>query len=544
MRHVQSTFVIYLTILMTNRGSWLTALLQERLVLLQKETGLLAGCLRGIEKEGLRVDQHGWLSTRTHPKALGSALTHPNITTDYSEALLELITGTHNSAHGVLDELDWVHRLAVDGLDDELLWNHSMPGYLPAEADVPIAWFGSSNSGMLKHVYRRGLAVRYGKLMQCIAGLHYNFSLPDALWTHTGLFKPQTQGAQSDGYVGLIRNFVRHSWLLMYLFGASPAVSSNFLRDQNADHLKTLDTTTRYLPWATSLRMSDLGYQNKAQSALKLCYNDLHTFLDRLYSAVTTPWPAYEAMGTHQADQWIQLNCNLLQIENEFYSTIRPKRTTARGERPITALAERGVQYIEVRCLDIDPFEPTGISAHTVRFMDAFLLFCALEYSPLFGEDGYCTESAQNFNQVVIQGRKPDLTLYRGGVPVGIDQWAREVLEGVGACADLLASQLDDSSYRHAVMTQQQKVADVGLTPSARVLSMLTEGKQSFHELALKQSRAHMAHFQAKGLSDSQRAQAGRLRDESLAAQADLEQNDDISFEQYVGNFHRALQKP
>jgi glutamate--cysteine ligase len=544
MRHVQSMFVIYLTILMTNRGSWLASLLQERLALLQKETGLLAGCLRGIEKEGLRVDQHGWLSTRAHPTALGSALTHPHITTDYSEALLELITGTHNSAHGVLDELDWVHRLAVDGLGDELLWNHSMPAYLPAEADVPIAWFGSSNSGMLKHVYRRGLAVRYGKLMQCIAGLHYNFSLPDALWTHTGLFKSQTQGAQSDGYVGLIRNFVRHSWLLMYLFGASPAVSSNFLRDQNADHLKTLDPTTRYLPWATSLRMSDLGYQNKAQSTLKLCYNDLHTFLDRLYSAVTTPWPAYETMGTHQAGQWIQLNCNLLQIENEFYSTIRPKRTTARGERPITALAERGVQYIEVRCLDIDPFEPTGISAHTVRFMDAFLLFCALEYSPLFGEDGYCTESAQNFNQVVIQGRKPDLTLYRGGVPVGIDQWASEVLEGVGACADLLASQLNDSSYREAVVTQQQKVADVGLTPSARVLSMLTEGNQSFHEFALKQSSAHMAHFQAKGLSDSQRAQAARLRDESLAAQAELEQSDDISFEQYVDNFHRALQKP
>lgn len=533
-----------LAILMTNRGLWLTSLLQERLTLLQQESGLLSGCLRGIEKEGLRVDGQGWLSTLAHPQSLGSALTHPNITTDYSEALLELITGTHDRADGVINELDWVHRVTIDGLDGELLWNHSMPAFLPDEADIPIAWYGQSNSGMLKHVYRRGLAVRYGKLMQCIAGVHYNFSLPDALWQHAGLFPNQTPSTQSEGYVALIRNFVRHSWLLMYLFGASPAVSSNFLRDDSGSHLDTLDDSTRYLPWATSLRMSDLGYQNKAQSTLKLCYNDLPTFLQRLYSAVTTPWPAYQAMGTHQNEQWIQLNCNLLQIENEFYSTIRPKRTTGRGERPITALAARGVQYVEVRCLDIDPFEPTGISAQTVRFMDAFLLFCALEHSPMFGEDGFCSESAQNFSHAVTQGRKPDLTLYRGGIPVGLQEWASEVLDGVAACADLLADHLNDSSYREAVVIQQQKVADVSLTPSAQVLQILADDRQSFHDFALRQSLEHVAYFQQQGLSDHERTRASQLRDESLQAQQALESSDRISFEQYVDHFHQALKQP
>lgn len=543
-RNVQSRSVAGLAILMTNRGLWLASLLQQRLALLQQESGLLSGCLRGIEKEGLRVDARGWLSTFAHPQALGSALTHPNITTDYSEALLELITGTHHTAAGVMDELDWVHRVTADGLDGELLWNHSMPALLPEEADIPIAWYGSSNSGMLKHVYRRGLAVRYGKLMQCIAGLHYNFSLPDALWRHAGLFPDQSPSTQSEGYVALIRNFVRHSWLLMYLFGASPAVSSNFLRDDTAGHLHTLDATTRYLPHATSLRMSDLGYQNKAQSTLKLCYNDLPTFLERLYSAVTTPWPAYQAMSTHRDGQWIQLNCNLLQIENEFYSTIRPKRTTGRGERPITALAERGVQYVEVRCLDIDPFEPTGISPHTVRFMDAFLLFCALEHSPLFGEDGYCSESAQNFSSVVVQGRKPDLTLYRGGVPLGLEQWAHEVLDGVAQCAQLLAGQLNDSSYRDAVVIQQQKVADVNLTPSARVLQILTDSGQSFHDFALKLSQEHVTHFRQAGLSENERIDAATLRDQSLEAQKVLEASDAVSFQEYVDNFHRALKNP
>jgi len=528
---------------MTNWGWWLASRLHERLRLLSQESGMLTHCQRGIEKEGLRVDPQGWLSTRAHPLALGSALTHPHITTDYSEALLELITGVHNSAQGVLDELNWVHRLAMTGLDDELLWNHSMPCLLPAEPDIPIAWYGNSNTGMLKHVYRRGLAVRYGKLMQCIAGLHYNVSLPDALWHHTGLFPDQGSDAQSEGYVGLIRNFVRHSWLLMYLFGASPAVSTNFLRGDLDHGLQTLNPTTAYLPWATSLRMSDLGYQSKAQATLKLCYNDLPTFLDRLYTAVTTPWPDYEAIGTQRDGQWQQLNCNLLQIENEYYSTIRPKRTTGRGERPITALAERGVQYIEVRCLDIDPFEPAGISSQTIKFMDAFLLFCALDHSPSFGDDGYCVESAQNFNTVVARGRQPGLALYRGGVPVGLDEWATSVLAKVADCADLMATQLGDASYRDAVNVQQKKVDDPSSTPSAQVLAALDQGR-SFHEFGLKTSQAHTEHFRQASLTTQEQAKAEQMRDKSLSEQAAIEASDTISFAQYVADFDAALKAP
>jgi glutamate--cysteine ligase len=528
---------------MTNWGWRLASELHERLRLLSQEAGILADCQRGIEKEGLRVDTQGWLSTHAHPAALGSALTHPHITTDYSEALLELITGTHDSAAGVLGELDWVHRLAIDGLGDELLWNHSMPSLLPAEPDIPIGWYGNSNTGMLKHVYRRGLAVRYGKLMQCIAGLHYNFSLPDAIWRHPGLFPHQGKDPQSEGYVALIRNFVRNSWLLMYLFGASPAVSTNFLRE-NRDHgLQSLNPTTAYLPWATSLRMSDLGYQSKAQATLKLCYNDLPTFLDRLYTAVTTPWPDYEAIGTQRDGQWLQINCNLLQIENEYYSTIRPKRTTGRGERPITALAERGVQYIEVRCLDIDPFEPTGISAQTVRFMDAFLLFCALEHSPSFGDDGYCAESAQNFNTVVSRGREPGLHLYRGGIPMSLHEWASQTLSKVADCAELMDHALGGSDYQEAVKSQQAKVDDTNLTPSAQVLAALGENR-SFHDFALATSKAHTDHFRHQGLSSAEREQASQMRQASVAEQQAIEASDTISFAQYVENFHAALQAP
>lgn len=521
----------------------MTTLLQQRLDKLEAQNNLLAGCRRGIEKEGLRVDPQGWLAKTPHPSTLGSALTHPHITTDYSEALLELITDTHGNVNDLIAELDAVHRLTASGLADELIWNQSMPALLPSEAEIPIAWYGTSNTGMLKHVYRRGLAVRYGKRMQCIAGLHYNFSLPESLWHMPGLFDADGV-SPSEGYVALIRNFMRHSWLLMYLFGASPALSSNFLADHPSHQLESLGGDTLYLPWATSLRMSDLGYQNKAQSTLKLCYNDLPTFLSRLYDAVTTPWPAYEAIGTHQDGQWTQLNCNLLQIENEFYSTIRPKRTTARGERPITALSERGVQYIEVRCLDIDPFEPIGISSETVRFMDAFLLYCALEHSPPFGEDGFCVESSQNFSKVVVQGRQPDLALMQNGVPVGLQEWADQVLNKIGHCAQLLADQLSDTDYNTAVDAQRNKIHDVSQTPSARLLSALETGQQSFHELSLDMAQKHTDHLKAAGLSDKERLDGERMRDESMDAQRALEADRSLTFDEYVAEFHRALKEP
>nr|AMP56449.1 glutamate-cysteine ligase [uncultured bacterium] len=247
-----------------------------RLDRIRQDVQLLTAIKRGIEKEGLRVDAQGKLALTPHPQALGSTLTHSRITTDYSEALLELITGVHPSVESLLQELEETHRFVSRQLDNELVWNQSMPARLPAEEDIPIGWYGSSNTGMLKHVYRRGLAHRYGKAMQCIAGVHYNLSMPDRLWDVLGIEGISLEEQRNKGYLALIRNFTRYSWLLMYLFGASPALSRAFLGD--APHsLQQFDADTLYLPWATSLRMSDLGYQNKAQSDLQLCYNDLET---------------------------------------------------------------------------------------------------------------------------------------------------------------------------------------------------------------------------------------------------------------------------
>ncbi|KAJ8134286.1 hypothetical protein OY671_012501, partial [Metschnikowia pulcherrima] len=140
-----------------------------------------------------------------------------------------------------------------------------MPATSPGEADIPIAWYGTSNTGMLKHVYRRGSAERYGKTMQCIAGVHYNFSSPEASWSVLDTQPGTDQDRRSRGYIGSIRNFTRYSWSSMYSFGAAPALSCDFSRDGEHGSQHSGQHTS-YSPHATSSRMSDSGYQNKAQS--------------------------------------------------------------------------------------------------------------------------------------------------------------------------------------------------------------------------------------------------------------------------------------
>ncbi|MBT7963770.1 MAG: glutamate--cysteine ligase, partial [Porticoccaceae bacterium] len=315
----------------------------------------LTGIMRGIEKESLRVESSGRLAQTPHPKTLGSALTHPLITTDFSEALLEFITAPSSSMDSVLKQLEEIHRVTYQELGDELLWVSSMPCQLGDDDSIPIAYYGSSNIGTMKRIYREGLGNRYGRLMQTIAGIHYNFSVPDSLWEDLKEAAGNQQSLQdfkSDGYFSLIRNFRRYSWLLLYLLGAAPAVCRSFVRHQKHRLMPFgSDSHSLHQPFATSLRMGDLGYQSDSQSSLTVSYNDLSQYTKTLQEALKKPYPDYEAIGLKSSkDSHKQLNTHLLQIENEFYSSIRPKRTTATGETPLHALAERGVEYVEVRC--------------------------------------------------------------------------------------------------------------------------------------------------------------------------------------------------
>ncbi len=517
----------------------------ERRARLAARPDLLRGVLRGIEKEGLRVDAQGRLAATPHPRALGSALTNPHVTTDYSEALLELITGTHGDAAALLDELLDTHAFVALRNPHEIIWNQSMPAELPPESEIPVAWYGTSNTGMLKHVYREGLAWRYGKVMQCIAGVHYNFSLPEDTWTIIGYEGDTPMEQRDSGYMALIRNFMREAWLLMYLFGASPAVSRSFLQQSTAVYpLETLGSDTCFLPWATSLRMSDLGYKSPIQSDLALCYNDLETFSNRIHAAVTTPWPDYEAMGTHRQGRRIQLSTNILQIENEYYSSIRPKQVTGRCERPVTALRQRGIQYVEVRCMDIDPDAPAGIDIRTSRFMDTFLLYCAIEDSPFFPPPGFCQDSQDNFALVAREGRRPDLALARDGAEVRLRDWGLQILDRMQPYAGLLDAALGGDGHARALDAQRAKLLDPDVTPSGRLLAQLRDNRIEFHDWTLRQSQAHWAALQARRLAPEKLAAYDEAARRSLVEQAALEAGDTESFEQYVARFHAALDVP
>jgi len=519
--------------------------LQRRLALLDDDDHrvLLGQGLRGIERETLRVDRRGQLARTPHPARLGSALTHPLITTDYAEALLEFITPAEHDISVALNRLDAIHRYAHARMPDEILWSVSMPGDLPPEQDIEIGWYGESNIGMLKHVYRRGLALRYGKAMQCIAGIHYNYSLPEKLWqlvaAHEGIVEERRNALrdfQSESYIATIRNFRRYSWLLMYLFGATPALNAGFLRGR--EHaLETLSADTLYLPYATSLRMSDLGYQNDAQAGLRPHENSLESYVSSLMSAVNTPYEPYAAIGTKRDGEWVQLSTNVLQIENEYYSTIRPKRVIRTGERPVQALCNRGVQYIEVRCLDVDPYEPVGISLETGRFLDAFLLYCALEESPLISaHEGQI--HARNFARTVKEGRRPDLTLTRDGVEVSLRDWALELIERIRPVAELLDVEHNDSGvHASSLGLQKAKIENPALCPSARVLEDI-RALGSANAFGLRQSELHAAAFRDSPLMPAEEALFDELAANSLAEQASIEQTDTGSFDDFVAAYN------
>ncbi len=489
----------------------------------------LGGIRRGVEKESLRALPNGRIALTPHPPALGSALTHPSITTDYCESQLELITGAHARVEDCVNELIETHQFVYRTLRDqgeEMMWASSMPCGLPTDETIPLARYGSSNIGRAKSVYRMGLGFRYGRRMQTISGIHYNWSLP---------------GVSSEEYFGLIRNFRRHAFLLLYLFGASPALCPTFV--EGRDHgLQSLGEHALYLPDATSLRMGRLGYQSDAQATLAVSYNGLEGYAASLQDALTRPYPAYETIGIRNpGGDYNQLSTTLLQIENEFYGTIRPKRTIYPGERPLHAMRERGVEYVEVRLMDLDPFEPVGITAETMRFLDVFLLHCLLAESP---PDSPAEIDALKFNQhrTAARGREPGLQLKRDQGETPLIEWAFELLGQFEPIAAALDAAHRSSEYSSALVTASARLSDPTLTPSSKVLAAMKRSYQnSFMRFGLAQSISIRNGLLALPWDERQQARFMALTRKSIEDQRAIEVADTVSFEAYREQYVSAL---
>ena len=501
---------------------------------------ILQGGRKGVEKESLRVRPDGTLATTPHPRSLGSALTNVHITTDYSESLIELVTPAFTTSWELLQYLLDLHQFVYRHLGDELLWATSMPCAIQRDEDIPIAEFGTSHVGRMKNVYRRGLGLRYGRMMQAISGVHFNYSFPLPFWEmYADIRESRERGTDfiSSSYFDLLRNYRRYGWIVLYLFGVSPVVCKSFLRGRDAQ-LEDFTNNTAYEPHATSLRMSDVGYRNRNQSGLSVSVNSLDEYVRDLTRAISTIHPPYAALGVKDANgEYQQLNANILQIENEYYSFIRPKRVARSGERPTKALRRAGVEYVEVRALDVSAFDPVGVNQNKVRFLEAFLALCLMKESPPISdsEQGLLD---QNHIAVARRGREPGLTLWREGRNVPMQAWAQELLDSMTGICEVLDRGDKSRPYSQALAVQAAKVANVALTPSARLMEELTTTDEPFFDLALRMSKTHKDYFLDLYPPNGERlAEFAAQAQESLAKQAAIEAGDKGTFEQYLQRY-------
>ncbi len=511
----------------------------ENINLAVKLSPLFSGIKRGIEKESLRIRPDGYLSQATHPSELGSTLTNPYITTDYSEALPEFITQATSDRSKPLNELYEIHQFCYQYMGDEVLWYASMPCVMGEEKDIPIARYGSSNSGKMKEVYREGLGHRYGRFMQTISGVHYNFSLPEEFWKALH----QAEGSElslqdftSEKYMAMIRNYLRYSWLIPLFYGASPALCESFIQGKNID-LEELVPGTRYGRYATSLRMSDLGYQNKVQSQLNVGYNCLDSYIGALEKAIRTEDPYYRDMGVKKDGEYQQLNANILQIENEFYGSIRPKKVAVSGERPSKSLKLHGVEYIEVRALDINPFSSIGLDSSQMAFLDSFLL-CSLfaKSEPITARE--MGENTANFDRVVLNGRHPDLCLTVQNNCVPLAEIANNILSEIAPFAEMLDSCYSTSEHSDVIKQLTGQLSNLDQTFSGRIVKEIEERKEGFFPFANGLSNQHKKEFIENPLSEERLAYYQEIAAESHRKKDEIEASDKITFEEFLASYY------
>lgn len=500
-------------------------------------SALLSGSKIGLEKECLRVTEKGTISNTPHPRELGSSLMNPYITTDYAESLLEFITPPFASATEALKFLQAIHKFTHTKLNNEILWSSSMPCVLTGDDSIHIAEFGQSNAGLMKTAYRRGLGHRYGKMMQVIAGIHYNYSLPVSFWNEYRELEKSSLPIQtfiSEYYFQMLRNLQRYGWLIPYLFGASPAVCMSFM-DGIEKILEPFDDYTYHHPYATSLRLSDIGYQNykEGKSGIKANYDNLAAYVASLRHAIETPSPDYEKFGTKVGDIYQQLNTNLLQIENEYYSTVRPKQTTGKYEKPIVALQQRGVEYIELRSLDVNVFEPLGVCESQLHFLEAFMIFCLLQESPNI-EPQERIEIDFNQSSTAHHGRQPGLKLTQNGKPVLLCAWATEIFNAMEEICDLLDSANQTKAYRSALEFHYQSVLDPDQTPSARILREMAGNQQAFFPYSMDYARKHAQYFKNLDIGNEQLQFFENVASTSLKEQQQMEADDKLDFDEFL----------
>ncbi|MGM0509226.1 MAG: glutamate--cysteine ligase [Fusobacteriota bacterium] len=431
----------------------------------------------GLEVEYLRVKKDGTLAMTSHPEKFGDKLKNNNITVDYSESQLELITNPHKSIDKTFLELQNIYNKTIDGLDNEYLWPLSMPASLPPENKIPLAKYDNSKKGKENEIYRRGLGLRYSKTMQMISGVHYNFSLSDDLISklyHNFKNNNSLIDFKNKLYENLTRNFLENRWLLIYLFGASPNYHDSYSRSiekqiddvkKKCSKCKQCNYEDNHLDYATSIRVSRFGYSSTIQDKLNISFNSLDDYITDCNWATTTSYEKYTKFGLFQNGKQIQLNDYYLQRPSEYYSPIRYKQHTLEGESTLDALQNRGIEYLETRLIDKNPFIKEGVTKNQLYFIHLFLLSCMMTKSKKFDKKDMNTINT-NHHLVSLLGRKPHLNLIDNNndlIPL------IKLGENLFKNLEIISNFLGDKRYQNAVKKEKMKLYDKSLLPSHKL---------------------------------------------------------------------------
>ncbi len=438
----------------------------------------------GIEKEAVRTNLKGELALSPHPKKFGDKLENPYITTDFSESQIEMITPPFDSIEKVYKFLNKIQKFIITNLQKEILWPFSMPPHISNEDKIPIAKYNDSEAGRKNEIYRYGIALRYGRKMQLISGIHYNFSFQFAFWNilynSFSIAKNMKNFKEfiNEAYFALARNYLRYRWLLIYLFGASPIADNDFFNDE-------INSGNNY---AISLRMSSFGYSMNKHDKIKVSFNSLAEYIADLEKILFIDSESYRNLGLFKNGKQVQLNYHILQKESEFYSSIRFKSDVKKGESHLDALKSKGINYIEIRSIDLDPFHKLSISVSQLYFLHIFLLFCLFEdSSPL--SDVETEKIKKNDDSIALAGRKKDIKLFRlNHEKIKIKIWGNMIFDKLLVIAQLMDMNNEEHKFENIINEEKKKLTNINILPSVRIINEINCKNGSFIEFGIKKA--------------------------------------------------------
>ena len=428
----------------------------------------------GVEREGLRVGVKGELSKNKHPKVFGNKIMNPYITTDFSESQLELITPVFNTSKEVYDFLNALYDIVALEIGDEYIWPESMPCIIPEDREIPIATFCKCKQGEEARAYREELLRKYGGKIQLISGIHYNFSLDDDVLNklyENSSKKEDFKTFKDSLYLKIVRNYLRYRWFLIYLLGSTGVVHSSY----KGECLKKLDNISQgaySCECIVSYRNSDCGYGNRV--TLFADYTSTREYVNSVKRFI---------------------NDGLIQSPKEFYSSVRPK-----GKNPnkiLESLLDEGIQYLEYRSIDINPFSKGGISLEDLEFLELFNLYLLFKEESNYKD--WQIDGLENQKNIARNGGL-DIELIRDGEKISKVEWGLEILNEIRDINHIL-----NLGKGELIDAQIEKIKDYKKTNTYRFIELVKEkGYIDSHlDLSKKYKKeAYTKRFNLKGFED------------------------------------------